>query len=53
MKPRFLLDEHINRAVQRQLRRNQPDTEVLAVGDPGAPALAFFFDMIPSSCFSF
>jgi hypothetical protein len=37
MKPRFLLDEHINRAIQRQLRRQHPDLEVLAVGDPGAP----------------
>ena len=37
MKPRFLLDEHINRAVQRQLRRLQPNIDVLAIGDPGAP----------------
>lgn len=36
-KPRFLLDEHINRAIQRQLRRLDADIEVLAVGDPGAP----------------
>ncbi|MFQ5668393.1 MAG: DUF5615 family PIN-like protein [Candidatus Binatia bacterium] len=38
MKPRFLLDEHINRAIQRQLRRRNPGIEVLAVGDSGAPA---------------
>jgi predicted nuclease of predicted toxin-antitoxin system len=37
MKPRFLLDEHINRAVQRQLRRLDLRIEVLAVGDPNAP----------------
>ncbi len=38
MKPRFLLDEHVNRAVQRQLRRMAPGIEVLAIGDPEAPA---------------
>jgi len=38
MKPRFLLDEHINRAIQRQLRRQNPNLEVLAIGDPGAPS---------------
>jgi hypothetical protein len=37
MKPRFLLDEHINRAVQRQLRRQDPTIEILAIGDLGAP----------------
>ena len=36
MKPRFLLDEHINRAIQRQLRRQDLAIEVLAIGDPGA-----------------
>jgi len=36
-KPRFLVDEHINRAIQRQLRRLDVRIEVLAVGDPGAP----------------
>ena len=36
-KPRFLLDEHVNRAIQRQLRRWNPILEVLAVGDQGAP----------------
>ena len=29
-KPRFLLDEHVNRAIQRQLRRLDPRIEVLA-----------------------
>jgi hypothetical protein len=38
MKPRFLLDEHINRAIQRQLRRQTPELEILAIGDPGAPS---------------
>jgi hypothetical protein len=38
MKPCFLLDEHINRAVQRQLRRLLPSIDVLAIGDPGAPS---------------
>ena len=37
MKLRFLLDEHVNRAIQRQLRRLDAQIEVLAVGDPGAP----------------
>ena len=37
MKPRFLLDEHVSRAVQRQLRRFEPRVEVLAVGDSDAP----------------
>jgi len=36
-KPRFLLDEHVNRATQRQLRRWNPMLEVLGVGDQGAP----------------
>jgi hypothetical protein len=34
---RFLLDEHINHAIQRQLRRLNRQIEVLAIGDPGAP----------------
>ena len=38
MKPRFLLDEHINRAIQRQLRRQTPELEILPIGDPGAPS---------------
>jgi len=37
MKPRFLLDEHIPRAIQRQLRRQHSDLEILAIGDSGAP----------------
>ena len=37
MKPRFLLDEHINRAIQRQLRRLDPRIDVLAINDSGAP----------------
>jgi hypothetical protein len=37
MKPRFLLDEHINRPIQRQLRRVDHNLEVLAIGDEGAP----------------
>lgn len=37
MKPRFLLDEHVNRAIQRQLRRLDPEIDVLAIGDPEAP----------------
>jgi hypothetical protein len=37
MKPRFLLDEHVNRAIQRQLRRLDVRIEVLAIGEPGAP----------------
>ena len=37
MKPRFLLDEHVNRAIQRQLRRLDKQIEVLAIGDPEAP----------------
>ena len=35
MKPRFLLDEHINRAIQRQLRRVDHNLEVIAIGDEG------------------
>lgn len=46
MKPRFLLDEHINRAIQRQLRRYDPTIEVLAIGDPGAPETG----MLDPSC---
>ena len=39
MKPRFLLDENVELAVQRQLRRRSLTIEVLAVGDLGAPPL--------------
>jgi len=38
MRPRFLLDEHINRAIQRQLRRLEPQIEVLAIGDSSTPS---------------
>ncbi len=37
MRPRFLLDEHVNRAIQRQLRRLDPCIDVLASNDPAAP----------------
>ncbi|MCP4110246.1 MAG: hypothetical protein GY749_32785 [Desulfobacteraceae bacterium] len=37
MKPRFLLDEHMNKAIQRQLYRMAQDIDVLAVGDANAP----------------
>jgi hypothetical protein len=37
MKLRFLIDENVNRAIQRQLRRIQPDIDILSIGDPGAP----------------
>jgi hypothetical protein len=37
MKLRFLLDEHVNRAIQRQLHRLDVNIEVLAIGDAGAP----------------
>jgi hypothetical protein len=37
VKPRFLLDEPVNRAIQRQLRRWDRQIEVLAIGDPEAP----------------
>lgn len=39
MKVRFLLDEHVDRAIQRQLRRLEPQMEVLAISDPGAPSV--------------
>ena len=38
MKPRFLFDEHVNRAIQRQLLRLNPNMDVIAIGDPGAPS---------------
>ena len=38
MKPRFLLDEHINPAIQRQLHRLAPTLEVLVVGQSDAPS---------------
>jgi hypothetical protein len=38
MKPRFLLDEHINPAIQRQLLRLDPNIEVLVIGQLAAPS---------------
>lgn len=38
MKPRFLLDEHLGRVIQRQLHRRTREIEVLLIGDAGAPA---------------
>jgi hypothetical protein len=37
MRPRFLFDEHLSHAIGEQLRRLQPDIEVLYIGDFGAP----------------
>jgi hypothetical protein len=37
MKPRFLLDENVDRAVQRQLRRLDAAISVLLIGDHSAP----------------
>jgi predicted nuclease of predicted toxin-antitoxin system len=37
MGPRFLLDEHINPAIQRQLQRLSLDIDVRCVGQPDAP----------------
>jgi hypothetical protein len=37
MPPRFLLDEHVNPAIQRQLLRRSLDIIVRCVGGPGAP----------------
>ena len=37
MQPRFLLDEHVNPAVQRQLQRRSLELVVLRVGEIGAP----------------
>ena len=36
MKPRFLLDEHLKRAIQEQL----PEMQVRLIGDAGVPPLA-------------
>lgn len=36
MKPRFLLDEHLGRVIQRQLRRRDAQIEILLIGDPMA-----------------
>ncbi len=37
MKPKFLLDEHLDSAIQRQLRRLDFRIEVLRIGDDHAP----------------
>ncbi len=37
MKPKFLLDEHLDAAIQRQLRRLDFRIEVLRIGDDHAP----------------
>lgn len=37
MQPRFLLDEHVNPAIQRQLQRRSLELVVLRVGEIGAP----------------
>jgi hypothetical protein len=37
VKPRFLLDEHVNPAIQRQLRRLAPTLDVLLIGESNAP----------------
>ena len=37
MKPRFLLDENIEGAILRQMRRRYPAIEVVAVGQLNAP----------------
>ncbi len=38
MKPHYLLDEHINPAIQRQLRRLIREIDVRCVGDANAPS---------------
>lgn len=38
MKPRFLLDEHVDVVIQRQLRRKSILLEVMRVGDAGTLA---------------
>ena len=37
MKPRFLLDEHVDQAIQRQLLRLDPQIDILTVGGFDAP----------------
>lgn len=37
MPPRFLLDEHVNPAIQRQLQRRSSEIVVRRVGGPDAP----------------
>src|SRR6476659_188744 len=37
MRPRFFLDENVDPAVQRQLRRTNIEIEINRVGEPGLP----------------
>jgi len=37
MRIRFLLDEHVNKAIQRKIRRMFLEIDVLAIGDTDAP----------------
>ncbi len=37
-RPRFLLDEHVDRGIQRRLRRLNPAIDVICIGEHGAPA---------------
>ena len=37
MRPRFLLDENMDRAIQRQLHRLNPEIDVRLIGDTGVP----------------
>jgi predicted nuclease of predicted toxin-antitoxin system len=39
MKARFLLDEHIDHAIRRQLQRRDPSIEVIVMGGADAPPL--------------
>jgi hypothetical protein len=34
---RYLLDEHVDHAIRDQLRQLNPQMDILAIGDPGAP----------------
>ncbi len=38
MKPRFFLDEHMDPAIQRQLRRLNLEIEINRIGEPGVPS---------------
>jgi hypothetical protein len=40
VKPRFLLDEHIDQSIQRQLRRSDPHVAVIAIEDSTSPPVA-------------
>ncbi len=39
MKPRFLLDEHLNPVIQEQLLKLNPNIEILCIGNEGVPPL--------------